>query len=289
MDTLSFIALLVCLSASWLDDACVLNLVFIGTLRTVLYAFSDIGLSIVLIAAPASSNNAPTTFPTTPPATTNLSPPSIAAKVCSSDPATYQFGKRDSIAAIAEAKAYVKAHLSNSSFGYLTQFGFVTCVLELASLLMRTLKNTSWLSFFTYVHGTTMITIALLFPVLTQLKSYFPDTPGSRYTTLIVIDSLSFAALLVCLGASWLDDACVLNLALIGTLRSVANRVWDLALHSALSSASSATAMSRPASPSTCHSTTFITVISTTHQSVVSRTPDKRQKPCSDLRIHVLE
>merc|ERR1711865_423423 len=146
-----------------------------------------------------------------------------------------------------------------SSFGYLTQFGFVTCVLELASLLMLTLKNTSWLSFFTYVHGATMVIIALLFPVFTQLKSYFPGTPGSRYTTLIAIDTLSFVALLVCLSASWLDDACVMNLAFIGTL------------HSALSSASSATAMSRPAIPSTCHST-----------------PDKCQKPCSVQRIHVL-
>ena len=195
----------------------------------------------------------------------------VPSTVCSSDPTTCQFGKRGSIAAIAEAKAYVKEHLSNSSFGYLTQFGFVTCVLELASLLMLTLKNTSWLSFFTYVHGTTMVIMGLLFPVLTQLKSYFPDTPGSRYTAIESMDTLSFVALLVCLGASWLDDACVMNLAFIGTLRSVANRVWDLALHSALSSASSATAMSRPAIPSTCHST-----------------PDKCQKPCSVQRIHVL-
>jgi hypothetical protein len=106
----------------------------------------------------------------------------VPSTVCSSDPATCQFGKRGSIAAIAETRAYVKNHLSNSTFGYLTQFSIMTCVLQFTSLWMLTLKDTSWLSFFTYVHGATMVIMAFLFPMITQLNSYFPGTPGSRYT-----------------------------------------------------------------------------------------------------------
>jgi hypothetical protein len=183
--------------------------------------------------------------------------------VCSSDPATCQFGKRGSIAAIAEAKAYVKNHLSNSSFGYLTQCCIMTCVIQLASLWMLTLKDTSWLSFFTYVHGATMVATALSVPTVAQLKSYFPGTPGSRYTTLIAIDILTYVALLVFLGASWLDDASVMNLTLLGTLRTVLQRFWDLVLNIALSSVPSAT------------------VISVTSCPVRPSTPDKCQKSCS--------
>jgi hypothetical protein len=122
--------------------------------------------------------------------------------VCSSDSPTCHVGKRDSLVAIAEVKTSAKEHLSNSFFGYLTQFALVNCALQLASLWMLTPKNTSWLSFFTYVHGATMIITAFLFPVLAQLKSYFPDTPGSRYTAFAFVDTLMFVSLLVCLGAS---------------------------------------------------------------------------------------
>jgi hypothetical protein len=109
---------------------------------------------------------------------------------------------------------------------------------------MLTLKDKSWLSFFTYVHGATMVATALFVPAVGQLKSYFPGTPGSRYTTLIAIDTLTFVALLVCLGASRLDDASVMNLTFIGTLRTVLERVWDLVLNIALASVPSATVYS---------------------------------------------
>ena len=61
IDTLTFVALLVCLGASWLDDASVMNLTFIGTLRTVLERVCDLGLGLVLIKAGGNVNQAETT------------------------------------------------------------------------------------------------------------------------------------------------------------------------------------------------------------------------------------
>ena len=118
----------------------------------------------------------------------------------------------------------------------------MTGVLVLASLVVLTPKSicsTWWRSFFTYVHGATTTIAGLILPTLAQLKSYFPDTPGPRFTAFVFTDTLTFIALLVFLGASWLGDASVMTLTIIGTLRTLVHGLWDLALGIALSRAPS--------------------------------------------------